>query len=71
MQPAAVRDRSREQAGRILDDLTSLRPWQFIAAAPRCCRQLGLLVTVEMADKGSAYGSRRFATLPLWLGIKR
>lgn len=66
----AIDDHSRVGFSQMLGDEKSLSACQFLIAALRYYKQLGLQVTSILTDNGSAYRSKRFAKLLRRLGIK-
>jgi len=66
----AIDDHSRVGFGQVLSDETSRSACDFLIAALRYYRQLGVRIQAVMTDNGSAYKSKRFAKLLRRLGIK-
>lgn len=66
----AIDDHSRVGFSQVLRDETSRSVCDFLIAALRYYRKLGVPIQAVMTDNGSAYKSRRFAKLLRRLGIK-
>ena len=66
----AIDDRSRVGFSQVLSDETSRSACDFLIAALRYYRQLGVPIQAVMTDNGAAYKCRRFAKLLRRLGIK-
>lgn len=66
----AIDDHSRVGFSQVLRDETSHSACDFLIAALRYYRKLGVPIQAVMTDNGSAYRSRRFAKLLRRLGIK-
>ena len=66
----AIDDHSRVGFSQLLDDETSRSACAFLLAALRYYASLGVRVQAVMTDNGSAYKSRRFATLLRRLGLR-
>lgn len=66
----AIDDQSRVGFSQVLCDETSHSACDFLIAALRYYRKLGVPIQAVMTDNGSAYKSKRFAKLLRRLGIK-
>ena len=66
----AIDDHSRVGFSQMLDNENSHSASQFLIAALRHYKELGVRVTALLTDNGSAYRSKRFAKLLRRLGIK-
>lgn len=66
----AIDDHSRVGFSQVLKDETSRSACDFLIAALRYYRKLGVPIQAVMTDNGSAYKSKRFSKLLRRLGIK-
>ena len=66
----AIDEHSRVGLSQMLDNENSHSACQFLIAALRHYKELGVRVTALLTDNGSAYRSKRFAKLLRRLGIK-